>query len=88
MTPRYHGAWTDAGSRPGSRARIESGQQNHHHLAIDVESAAMQSTELQDAVDAISWYHKMELPGGILTPGESDTARGLPRLRLPERLDG
>jgi tRNA (mo5U34)-methyltransferase len=48
----------------------------------------MQSIGLQDAVDAISWYHRMELPGGIVTPGESDTARGLPRLRLPERLDG
>jgi tRNA (mo5U34)-methyltransferase len=68
--------------------RIESSQQNHRYLAIDVDSAAMQTTELQDAVDAISWYHKMELPGGIVTPGESDTARGLPRLRLPERLDG
>jgi tRNA (mo5U34)-methyltransferase len=48
----------------------------------------MPNTELQDAVNAISWYHKMSLPGGIVTPGESDTARGLPRLRLPERLDG
>jgi tRNA (mo5U34)-methyltransferase len=48
----------------------------------------MPDTELQDAVNAISWYHKMPLPGGIVTPGESDTARGLPRLRLPERLDG
>jgi tRNA (mo5U34)-methyltransferase len=48
----------------------------------------MTSRELRDAVDAISWYHRMPLPGGIVTPGESDTARGLPRLRLPERLDG
>jgi tRNA (mo5U34)-methyltransferase len=55
---------------------------------LEVNSAVMQSAELRDAVDAVSWYHKMELPGGIVTPGESDTARGLPRLRLPERLDG
>jgi tRNA (mo5U34)-methyltransferase len=48
----------------------------------------MSSAELQDAVNAISWYHRMPLPGGIVTPGESDTGRGLPRLRLPERLDG
>jgi tRNA (mo5U34)-methyltransferase len=48
----------------------------------------MTTSGLQDAVDAISWYHKMTLPGGIVTPGESDTSRGLPRLRLPERLDG
>ena len=51
-------------------------------------SVPMTSPELQDAVRDISWYHKMSLPGGIVTPGESDTARGLPRLRLPERLDG
>ena len=30
----------------------------------------------------------MELPGGIVTPGVSDAARGLRRLQLPERLDG
>jgi tRNA (mo5U34)-methyltransferase len=48
----------------------------------------MTTSGLQDAVNAISWYHKMTLPGGIVTPGESDTSRGLPRLRLPERLDG
>jgi tRNA (mo5U34)-methyltransferase len=48
----------------------------------------MTTSGLQDAVDAISWYHRMTLPGGIVTPGESDTSRGLPRLRLPERLDG
>jgi tRNA (mo5U34)-methyltransferase len=46
-----------------------------------------QTTELQDAVNAISWHHRMELPGGILTPGESDTVHALPRLGLPERLD-
>lgn len=57
-------------------------------IVAAVDSAAMHSTELRDAVNAISWYHKMTLPGGIVTPGESDTARGLPRLRLPERLDG
>jgi tRNA (mo5U34)-methyltransferase len=48
----------------------------------------MTTSGLQDAVNAISWYHRMTLPGGIVTPGESDTSRGLPRLRLPERLDG
>ncbi len=30
----------------------------------------------------------MELPGGIMTPGVTDPARALPRLQLPERLDG
>lgn len=43
---------------------------------------------LHEAVNEITWYHKMTLPGGIVTPGVSDTARGLPRLRMPDRLDG
>jgi tRNA (mo5U34)-methyltransferase len=45
-------------------------------------------TDLREAINQISWYHKMMLPGGLVTPGVSDTARGLPRLRMPERLDG
>jgi tRNA (mo5U34)-methyltransferase len=43
---------------------------------------------LRAAVERLNWYHRMELPGGVVTPGVSDTSRGLPRLRLPERLDG
>jgi tRNA (mo5U34)-methyltransferase len=43
---------------------------------------------LRAAVERLSWYHRMELPGGVVTPGVSEAARGLRRLRLPERLDG
>jgi tRNA (mo5U34)-methyltransferase len=91
MTPSLHGRRADGrcGMTPAGRTpqrRVEPA--SHRHLAVDVDSAVMQSTGLQGAVDAVSWYHRMELPGGIVTPGESDTARGLPRLRLPERLDG
>jgi tRNA (mo5U34)-methyltransferase len=46
------------------------------------------SGELRDAVERLNWYHRMELPGGVVTPGVSETSRGLRRLRLPERLDG
>ncbi|HWC11597.1 MAG TPA: methyltransferase domain-containing protein [Acidimicrobiales bacterium] len=48
----------------------------------------MSSVDLHQAVAAIPWYHRMALPGGIVTPGVSDVARALPRLRLPDRLDG
>jgi tRNA (mo5U34)-methyltransferase len=44
--------------------------------------------KLRAAVERVNWYHRMELPGGVVTPGVSETSRGLRRLRLPERLDG
>jgi tRNA (mo5U34)-methyltransferase len=46
------------------------------------------SGELRAAVERLNWYHRMQLPGGVVTPGVSETSRGLRRLRLPERLDG
>jgi tRNA (mo5U34)-methyltransferase len=33
------------------------------------------------------WYHTIELPGGVVTPGEYDTRRALARIPFPERLD-
>jgi tRNA (mo5U34)-methyltransferase len=36
----------------------------------------------------IAWFHTMELPGGIRTNGVYDPGRTLPRLNLPDRLDG
>jgi tRNA (mo5U34)-methyltransferase len=40
------------------------------------------------AVEAISWYHQIELPGGITTPGVFNAAGMLPNIGLPDRLDG
>lgn len=42
---------------------------------------------LADKVAALNWYHRMDL-GGVVTPGVSDTRRGLPRLKLPHLLAG
>jgi tRNA (mo5U34)-methyltransferase len=36
----------------------------------------------------VQWYHRIELPGGVVTSGVSDTIRGLPRLQLPDSLAG
>ena len=44
--------------------------------------------DLESRVGATSWYHRMELPGGIVTPGVYDPRAMLPRIGLPERLDG
>lgn len=34
------------------------------------------------------WYHRIDLGGGFVTPGENDTQSTLARLRLPTRFDG
>jgi len=43
---------------------------------------------LSERVAALRWYHRMPLPGGIVTPGVSDAPRVVSRLRLPESLAG
>jgi tRNA (mo5U34)-methyltransferase len=38
---------------------------------------------LQSRVDAINWFHRIDLGNGILTPGRDDSAGKLKALRLP-----
>lgn len=46
------------------------------------------SDDLAQRVREIEWYHRMPLPGGIVTPGITDVATQLPRLHLPQSLEG
>jgi len=39
-------------------------------------------------LESISWFHTIELPGGVRTPGRDDSTRKLAQLGLPDRLDG
>lgn len=34
------------------------------------------------------WYHTLDLPGGVVTPGEFDLRPILSRLPLPSRMEG
>jgi len=43
---------------------------------------------LRERVAALPWYHVLELPGGIVTPGSDDPRDRLPLLGLPEDLSG
>ena len=43
---------------------------------------------LEDDVERLPWYHVMELPGGVVTPGIDDPRDRLPLLGLPEDLSG
>jgi tRNA (mo5U34)-methyltransferase len=42
---------------------------------------------LIEQVNQIDWYHRIELPGGVLTPGKHGPT-GLSKLKLPESLNG
>ena len=53
------------------------------------EITAVTQVDLAARVSAIDWFHTLQLPGGVVTPGVTDPARTvLPRLDLPARLDG
>ncbi len=43
---------------------------------------------LAERVHAIEWYHSIELPGGVVTPGWFDTRKALDRVPLPRSLAG
>lgn len=44
--------------------------------------------DLAAQVAALPWYHSIELPGGIVTPGVVNNQRVLPRYHLPASLAG
>jgi tRNA (mo5U34)-methyltransferase len=39
-------------------------------------------------VAELTWYHTIDLPGGIVTPGEYDTRRAAAKIPLPQDLTG
>ena len=43
---------------------------------------------LAESVYNLFWYHTIELPGGVVTPGHYDHRPLVPHYGLPERLDG
>jgi tRNA (mo5U34)-methyltransferase len=45
-------------------------------------------TDLRARVEELSWYHVMELPGGVVTPGVDDPRDRLALLELPEDMSG
>ena len=45
-------------------------------------------TDLQREVDQLPWYHVMELPGGVVTPGVDNPRDRLGLLGIPDDLSG
>jgi tRNA (mo5U34)-methyltransferase len=50
-------------------------------------TAAAQAT-LAERAAALSWYHTLDLPGGVETAGHFDTRPTVAHVPLPDRLDG
>lgn len=47
-----------------------------------------EAPDLQSKVDAVFWYHTIELPGGVVTPGNHDHRRIVDHIGLPEDMTG
>jgi len=45
-------------------------------------------TALADEVDRFAWYHTIELPGGVVTPGMFDTRSAAAKIGMPRSLAG
>ena len=48
----------------------------------------MEPEELARRVAELGWFHSIDLGGGVVTPGQSDTAKLLRRIAMPEDLSG
>lgn len=46
--------------------------------------AATRSSSIQSDVDAIAWYHTIDLPGGVTTPGYVDLRPMRPKVPIPD----
>src|SRR5690606_26765214 len=56
--------------------------------AVGARSGAMSTTVTDDERATIPWFHRIDLGGGVVTPGLDDTATKLRQVRLPEDLTG
>ncbi len=48
----------------------------------------MSVCNLQERINALNWYHRIDLGNGIVTPSPNNTGRHLPRYRLPDDFSG
>ena len=55
---------------------------------IESTSSPELSADLRERIDAIGWYHTLELAPGLETEGWFDLRPDVPRYGLPERMDG
>jgi tRNA (mo5U34)-methyltransferase len=57
-------------------------------MATGSSASARDREQLLAEIGAYRWFHRIDLGGGIVTPGENRTSQTLERVRLPESLAG
>jgi tRNA (mo5U34)-methyltransferase len=84
--------------RPVPKVNLKSRADDPKRLVEGLRTAIEQFPALVDGVDlslpldqqvaAVTWYHTIELPGGVTTPGSFDHRPVVPHYGLPEDLSG
>lgn len=74
--------------RPPEYESSEEGRSEAYSSFLRDRELKRASDDLAERIQATSWYHTIDLPGGIRTPGFYDHRELLPRYGLPDRLDG
>lgn len=59
-----------------------------HRIPLSVARTLTDDAAEAEEIAAVTWYHTIELPGGVFTPGEFDHRPLLPHYGLPADLSG
>lgn len=81
--PPVSAAWRDPS---GASAFLSNFYGGHGGQAPDSEVLSRMS--LKDQVASTNWYHTIDLPGGVVTPGTFDHRPLVPHYGIPESLEG
>jgi tRNA (mo5U34)-methyltransferase len=57
-------------------------------LPIDVARTLTDDADEAERISKVTWYHTIDLPGGVVTPGEFDHRPLVPHYGLPDDLSG
>jgi tRNA (mo5U34)-methyltransferase len=61
--------------------------EKHEGLGIEMTDLADPALSLSE-IRKVRWYHSIELPGGVVTPGEYDLSSSVPKSLFPASLEG
>jgi SAM-dependent methyltransferase len=50
--------------------------------------ASTSSTDFQESISRIKWFHRIDVGNGLVTPGDDDSPAKLKRLHFPDNLSG
>jgi tRNA (mo5U34)-methyltransferase len=80
--------YRNPGQSGATRLRLVTSQVGVRMVEVGGSGALHEAEALRQRVGEISWFHKMDLPHGVVTPGIRDVSRTLPRLGFPASFAG